>query len=171
MKNVHNVVRQVSQRKKGFTLVEVLIFTLLISFLFIALIILSVNSLFQTKVNEHKILATYYAEELREWLRSQKDADWNAFIAQLASNSYGMCFLSTPSSWNGPACPSTGCPTTCAFTLGDSPNQIFQRYALYSVGIPIGNLSEEVRVEITVVWREGGRTFTVPLYATFTQFD
>ncbi len=64
---------------KSFTLIEVLIITSIFSIFF-------VNALFTTtfivrnmKFQQRKLLATYYADELKEWLIFQKNNDWEYF--------------------------------------------------------------------------------------------
>ena len=64
---------------RGFSLIEVMIFVSILGIVFIITIGYVINLLRTMKVNEHKVMATYYAEELREWLKSEKEADWDAF--------------------------------------------------------------------------------------------
>ena len=67
-------------KKKSFTLIEVLIFVTILSLFFVVASAVTITSLQNLKVQEHKILATRYAEELLEWLRGEKEVDWNKFI-------------------------------------------------------------------------------------------
>ncbi len=62
--------------KKSFSLIEVLIFVTILTLFFIVAAAVIITSLRDMKISEHKILATRYAEELMEWLRSDKEVDW-----------------------------------------------------------------------------------------------
>lgn len=67
---------------EGFSLIEVLIFVTIFSLFFIIAIASLTSSLRDMKINEHKILAVKYAEELIEWIKAEKEIDWNQFISQ-----------------------------------------------------------------------------------------
>jgi prepilin-type N-terminal cleavage/methylation domain len=58
--------------KKSFTLIEVLIFVTILSLFFVAAAAVTIVSLRNLKVQEHKILATRYAEELLELAKREK---------------------------------------------------------------------------------------------------
>src|SRR3989338_10182319 len=89
-------------RKHGFTLVEILVFILLISVVFVAMTALTTYSIRSAKVSERTVLATHYAEELHEWLRGEKEVDWNAYIAKSAIVPGSVyCVNTIPASING----------------------------------------------------------------------
>jgi type II secretory pathway pseudopilin PulG len=140
--------------KKSFTLIEVLIFVTILSLFFVTAITITVVSLRNLKIQEHKILATRYAEELLEWLRGEKEVDWNLFTTK--SDTY--CFNSSPiSSWGN---------------LGNcssySLNNLYKReVVLTSYGIP----PYQVNVSITVSWQELGQTYQVPINTVFTVWE
>src|SRR3989338_9286294 len=77
-------------RKAGFTLIEVVIFVSLISVIFVTFAALTTTTIRWSKINEHKILASHNVEELREWLRGQKETDFEGFEAKNGS----WCFNS-----------------------------------------------------------------------------
>lgn len=157
-------------KNKGFTLIEVLIFTTLISFIFITLSYLAVNSIQNSKIGAHKILATHYAEELREVLRNQKEDDWGQFTTNDVI--YPICYgpiavdgsASTMSCVDDPQC------TTCSLIVGNAPDAIFKRYARKTYYGPTDPLKpNQVDVDITVEWNDGGKIFRVPLNTVFAQ--
>jgi type II secretory pathway pseudopilin PulG len=140
--------------KKSFTLIEVLIFVTILSLFLLLLPRSLIISLRNLKIQEHKILATRYAEELLEWLRGEKEVDWNLFTTK--SDTY--CFNSSPiSSWGN---------------LGNcssySLNTLYKReVVLTSYGTP----PYQVNVSITVSWQELGQTYQVPINTVFTVWE
>jgi len=143
--------------KKSFTLIEVLIFVTILSLFFVAAAAITIASLRNLKVQEHKILATRYAEELLEWLRGEKEADWNQFT----THSGPYCFNSSPiqmSNW-----PTSGnCPT------GSFLNNLYKREVTLN---PQGSPPYQVNVSITVLWQELGQTYQVPINTVFTVWE
>ena len=72
--------------QQGLSFIEVLIFVSVLSLIFLAIAYATSQSIKQTKFNEQKLLATRYAEELEEWLRGQKEEDWNTFYTTRAGS-------------------------------------------------------------------------------------
>lgn len=68
--------------KSGFTLIEVMVFTVIITIIIVSLISTSIAMSRQTQVTIHKAYATRYADELAEWLRIQKELSWQTFYAR-----------------------------------------------------------------------------------------
>ena len=62
--------------QNGFTMIEVLAFTLLVSIIFIGLTRIVVLSMRSSKLAQNTVLATHFAEELQEWVRGEKEEDW-----------------------------------------------------------------------------------------------
>lgn len=132
--------------KKGFSLIEVLVFVTILSLFFVAAMAVTTYSLRTMKTNQYKILAAHFAEEGLEWLRGQKEDDWTAFIALDTS-------LGSPTTY----CLSTldfSSPGECGenYTLGTP--QIFKR-ELSIENIPDNFNPDQVNATVTVVW-EGG---------------
>lgn len=159
--------------KNGFTLIEVLIFTALISVIFVVLSYLSIASLFQTKVARHKVFAAHYAEELREWLRGRKEVDWSVFKTTYANNS-NFCFNDSPipntDAGNGFACVGNNCVSdaACAFNPANSPLPLGKRYVNF-----VHNVSgtDNVQINIIVSWSEGDNSYSVPVNTIFSAFE
>lgn len=150
-------------KTKGFTLIEVLIFITLISFIFIALSYLSVITLLNSKIGEHKTLAAHYSEELREWLRGQKEVDWYVFFNKSSAGGTGYCFAVTPiSNWTA-ACGDLECGG-CGYSMGVLPNTTFKRY----VKLTQNTNPDWVKTEIIVEWKEGSNTFEVASNTIFS---
>ncbi|HLL60099.1 MAG TPA: type II secretion system protein, partial [Candidatus Nitrosocosmicus sp.] len=124
------------KKRRAFTIIEVLIFITLISFLFISVSYIMTATLRDTRSNEYKLVATHYADELKEWLRGEKEDDWNNFITHEGS----YCFNSTILEW-----PSSG---SCSGYINDSYD-VFQR----SVKLTKDS-ANQMTVNIQVVWNE-----------------
>jgi type II secretory pathway pseudopilin PulG len=148
--------------KKSFTLIEVLVFISIVALFFVTAAAVSVATLRNMIINEHKIVATRYAEELSEWLRSEKEADWNLFYTNVsACGLTARCFTSVAGSedqaWTN------SCNPNC--TLIDN---LYSRTVDFTavVGPP-----PQVNVTVKVSWQELGNTYTVPIKTGFSLFE
>ena len=105
-------------------------------------------------LNQHKLVATHYAEELREWIRGQKEINWDSF----ATGKMGTwCFETEPvAAW-----PSAG---SCADYSLDS---LYKREVILSANAEV----TQVTAEITVSWREGANVFSVPLKTIYSIYE
>ncbi|MCX7881306.1 MAG: hypothetical protein N2482_02205 [Patescibacteria group bacterium] len=140
--------------KKSFTLIEVLVFVTILTMVFITAISLTVVSLRNIKVNEHKILATHYGEELLEWLRGEKEIDWNTFISRTASADF--CFNNLNWDFDG----------SCNYSLCS----IFKRTASFT-NISSGGYVYQVNISIIVEWQDLGNTYQVPINTVFSIWE
>ncbi|PIV62853.1 hypothetical protein COS12_00840 [Candidatus Roizmanbacteria bacterium CG01_land_8_20_14_3_00_33_9] len=138
----------------SFTLIEVLIFSAIVSTFFVSAAAITTFLLRSMKVNEHKIIATRYAEELLEWVRATKEKDWN--------NSITGCFNVSPVL-------STGCVAdvkilTDPLLLGEAPNKIYNRKSIQigMVQTPDGEIVQKT-IKVIVEWAEGQNTQSVTL--------
>lgn len=152
-----NKIRQRAKymKQKAFTLIEVVIFVAILGLFFVAASAVSVATIRNMKANEHKILATRYAEELTEWLRSERNADWTTFIDSTHATQCGgsnKCFGSLD--WSGE------CSSSCSSKIAG----LFTRTASLAVSIPDG----KVDVSVNVAWSEPGGNFNVPIKTVFT---
>lgn len=142
--------------KKGFSLIEVLLFSALFSMVFLGVTSAMVSSLRTTKASQRRILATYYAGELKDWLKGEKEVDFNTFPK---SGSY--CFNTSPiTAWG----PSGNCGSS--FTLGQGNDTVFRRYVTLTNGT-----STQVNVNVFVEWNEINVVNSVPLNTVFTSWE
>jgi len=143
--------------EKSFTLVEVLIFVAILEIFFVAAATVTFISVRNMKYNEHKIMATYYAEQLLNWMRNEKEIDWNEF-SNKASDSY--CFNSTDIRWPD----FSGACRDNDYSL----NSFYKRSAVLSKE---GNPPSKFTVAITVAWQELGNNYFIPLNTIFTIWE
>lgn len=155
MKTPFSLIR-IIKSQKGLSLMEVLIAVGILSMIFMAASMATTISLSRSKYNQNRILASRYADELEEWMAGEKEANWSTFVARSASapgNTY--CFNSGTLSW-----PSIG---SCGTTFG--LNSRFKREAILS------GTGTQVDVEITVQWKDGANTYSVPVDTVYALWD
>lgn len=126
--------------KLSFTLVEVLVFVTILTLFFITAIVVTTYFLQTMKFQQYKILATHYAEEAIEWLKSEKEKDWEQFSSyDISGNGTTYCFNDLNFNNLG------SCEN---FSLA---NSLFKRELLIkNIGSPVS----QVETIITVYWRE-----------------
>ena len=137
---------------QAFSLVEVLVFVAVIAIFFIVASAVTVAILRNMKINEHKIIATRYAEEAIEWLKNEKETDWKTFTTNAAICASNQCFYNLD--WSG----------RCI-----SCNKIDEIYSRTVDFQPVS--SSVINVTVKVSWSEIGNTYTVPIQSTFSFFD
>lgn len=141
--------------KKSFSLIEVLVFTAVLGLFFVAAMSVTTYNLKSMKIQEHKILATRFAEEGIEWVKEEKESDWSAFSGYDTVGS-GTTYCLNGLDWTT--------PTTCGdvYALG-SPAFFKRELLITNSGAPV----DQVSVKITVNWKEGTQNFSVPIKAVF----
>ena len=128
----------------GFSLIEVLVFVTILGLFFVAAISVITFSLKNMKINEHKILAVHYAEEGIEWIRNEKENDWETFVSKA-----GTHCLTDLTNWGA----SNDCGSS--YAVGTPP--FFRRVATLT------NSGAQVDVKVIVYWIEGNQTMNVPI--------
>lgn len=129
--------------KNAFSLIEVLIFVTILSLFFISAVTITTFSLRNLKIQEHKILATRYAEEGIEWIKQEKEDDWETFSLYDDSGGSGTSFCLNTLNWN------TKTDCNDSYTLG--PPNIFKRVLVITNS---GNPVNSIGINLTVSWIE-----------------
>ena len=129
--------------KKAFSLIEVLVFVTVISLFFITAVTITTFSLRNSKTQEYRILATRFAEEGIEWVKQEKEDDWQLFTARDDSGGSGTTFCLNSLDWNN--------KTDCNQTYALGPPNIFKRKLLITNS---GNPVDIISTEVTVSWLE-----------------
>lgn len=140
---------------KAFSLIEVLIFVSILSLFFITAATITTASLRNMKINEHKIIGVRFGEELLEWIRGEKERDWEAFLNLAGPGNKTYCFNT--------ALLSIPLEGACS---GYDLNGIYKREAVLSA-----QSSSQVNVSITVEWKELGSTYRTSLTSSFTSWE
>lgn len=79
---------------KGQSLFEVVLSLAVITVVVVALIILASNAIRNTTFSKNRTLATRSSQEAMEWLRGERDADWDAFSVRALIPTYCLPSLS-----------------------------------------------------------------------------
>lgn len=151
--------------KSSFSLIEVLIFVTILSGFFVIAASVVAVSLRNLKISEHKLIASHYATEVMEWVRSQSQDDWNDFVttyAPTAGKTY--CFGTSPI---------TGWPaaTPCTNSFNSLSPAIFNREVSLTGSNGSCGFTCQVKVDITVEWKDSGIGFTVPVSSVFSVWE
>lgn len=133
-------------KEKGQSLVEVIVALAIALLVILALVRVTVISMRNASFARNQALATQYAQEAMEWIRSQRDEDWG----NLAEGTY--C-LSDSLSW------STG---SCSYTL----EGIFKREAVLTP-----QEADKFEVLVTVSWAEASETHQSELTSYLTKWE
>ncbi|NTU73702.1 prepilin-type N-terminal cleavage/methylation domain-containing protein [Candidatus Roizmanbacteria bacterium] len=149
--------------KSGFSLIEVLVFVSILSIFFVSAMFVTTVSLHNMKVNEHRIIASRYAEDLLEWIRAYKETDWDNFMEKTINGGENpYCFNSTPGSLvDFPGV------SSCGYTGIDGLSPVIYR----RTATLIQQNSGQIQVAISVNWREGGSVYSVPINATLSIWE
>lgn len=126
--------------KSSFTLIEILVFVTILTLFFISAVTVTTYFLQTIKYQQYKILATHYVEEAVEWLKSEKEKDWEQFSSYDSSgNGTTYCFNDLNFNSLGP------CEN---FSLA---NSLFKRELIIkNIGSPVN----QVETVVTVYWQE-----------------
>ncbi|GAB4219136.1 MAG: hypothetical protein Fur009_3750 [Candidatus Microgenomates bacterium] len=130
-------------KKNSFTLIEILIFTSILSIFFIASLTVVVFFLKNYKTQQYKIVATHLLEEAYEWIKYEKESDWSNFTSFDINAGLGTTYCLTDLLINN--------PNNCLDTdvIGSPP--IFKRELLIK---NLDSPTTKVEVTITVSWNE-----------------
>ena len=59
--------KKIQTHTKGFSIIEVIVFTSMLSVVLVAAVGYTVRLVFTMTHNRHKLMATHYVEEVKEW--------------------------------------------------------------------------------------------------------
>lgn len=154
--------------KNGFSLLEVLVFVAILSMFFVFAAAVSVASLRYVQINQHKIIATRYAQDLLEWVRSEREDNWDTFSSK-SNNMY--CVNTKIQSSDSLVNMSPGvCSSFNGLTsggIGIAPAIYMRQLSLSSLGSP----PYQVDASVVVSWNDFGATYTVPVKTSFSIWE
>lgn len=141
--------------KSGQSLFEV-VFSIGISALIItAIVILAGNAISNSTFSKNKALAGRFAQETVEWLRGQRDMDWDEFAARAATPTWCLPSLDWAFAKVG----------ICEDTDTTSSNSNFKR-ELNFITVDVGNIESKVKV----YWRDAQGLHEVSTVTNFTDW-
>ena len=146
----------------------------ILSLFFVVAVRVMIASLRVSKVNEHKIFAKHYADELYEWLSAEKELNWGgnntdttSFTYKASQLPYTFCFNTSPIA--GWVSSSTIDLNSCPFTL----NIMYRRYVTLTP-LTVSETDayiDKVNVSIIVEWTESGTVYRVPINSVFSIWE
>ncbi len=158
--------------KKGFTLLEVMIFTTILTVVLVSAAAFTTRLVYNLRINEHKIFANVYASELLEWLTSEREANWNSLYTAAGNapgdiTTYcvnGNLTVNTTFADSVFRIPTVGNP--CAFNgiTGRVP-AIFKRELILTI-----NSTNQVTATVRVSWQEGATVYSDEIQAVYTSW-
>lgn len=85
------------RRQKGFTLLELLVVLIVVSLVITGVVSVVTVSVRNARFARDQAQASRYTQEAMEWIRQQRDSDWNTFFSRSGAT-YCMSSLSWSSS-------------------------------------------------------------------------
>lgn len=161
---------------ESFSLIEVLIFVAILSMFFILAVVIVTASLRQMQSGIHRTLATRYAQDLTHWLQTEKETDWNVFVARGSTTGKVYCFnwpLGTSwSSMTSSQYLTAYCSTNSTINYkgiqGTSPQIYNREVTLKTVGSPT---VFRVDASVVVSWQELGVGVSVPIQTSYFTWE
>lgn len=144
--------------RKSFSLIEVIIFVSILSLFLISAASIITISLQQNTLQVEKLKARHHADQLLEWIKSEKDIDWQTFLTR--AGNYTYCFENEALAWGTDVASGNDCTLL---------NSLYKRYATFRTTGSGG--SAQVDVVVTVEWMVGGSTYDTTLHTIFSQWD
>lgn len=141
------MIKKNKKNYQGFSLIEVMIVTSILSIFFTLALTVVVVSLRNMKVQEHKLLANFYADQLKEWLIYKKEEDWNDFKTRTGN----YCFnVQSINNW----------PTNGGCLINDySLANLFKR----QVNLSFNTDANQMEILITVSWIDLNKNYQINL--------
>jgi hypothetical protein len=153
--------------EKAFTIIEVIIFVAILNIVFIAMAGYTARLIYSMKINEHKLRANIYAEELREWLNGERDTDWATLYGKATPAGATYCINRNLSALDDLATnfAQTTPPFPCNYVgITGIPPTIYRRWFVLRRVPP-----SQVNVDIVVSWFEGQTPYSETIQTIYVQ--
>lgn len=143
----------------GQSLYEVMFAIAVAAIILTGIVSLSTASIRNSAFSRNNALATHYAQEAVEWLRQERDIDWDVIYALSSSGSGSRyCLSELSSGLAGGSCSSTEV----------IPNTIFRREVVLIIQ---GAGSNEFQAEISVEWTDANGVHEVKTITKYTNWQ
>ena len=148
-------------RQKGQSLFEVVLALAIATIIIVAMVALAASAVRNSNFSKNKTLATRYSQEATEWLRGERDADFDAFFARAANPLYCLKSLSWTEATIG------GC--SAGQEIADT---VFKREVGFARStIIVGGLPKNVvEAEVNVYWQDAQGVHEVRSVTNFTDW-
>ncbi|KXK07236.1 MAG: hypothetical protein UZ21_OP11001001156 [Microgenomates bacterium OLB22] len=148
-----------ASHQSAFSLIEVLIFTALIAIVLIGMSYVTLLSVRGARFSEDKTKALRYGQQLQEWLRGQKELQWNTFVSSLSEQTY--CVNTLPSSMSDFSALEGVCAT----------HALASKYKRELTIDTIAADGSQVSFTITVFWNDGGSVQRATVSSAFSVLE
>lgn len=149
------------RREDGQSLFEVVLALAIATIIIVAMVALAASAIRNSNFSKNKTLATRYSQEATEWLRGERDRDFDTFSAQAANPVYCLPSLSWTVATIG----------TC--TDGQEiPGTIFKREVGFTrTTVTVGGLPKNViEAEMNVYWQDAQGMHEVKSITEYTDW-
>lgn len=148
--NTHLSSIKLTKKTSGFSLIEVIVFMTLVSIVLISAVGFTMRLVHAMSYNQHKLYATHYVQDLKEWLDGEREADWQTFQSYSSQAGRTYCANNALAITSTLASLSTG---TCQFTgVGTQGPRIFRRTLILTKDVP--GTATRVTAVLEVSWME-----------------
>lgn len=148
--NIFLKVKKNTNLQSGFSLIEVLVFMTLVSIVLVSAVGFTMRLVHNMSYNQHKLYATHYVQDLKEWLDGEREADWQTFQSYSTQAGRAYCANNALSITSTLASLST---STCQFTgVGTQDPRVFRRTLILTKDV--AGTATRVTALIEVSWME-----------------
>ncbi|MCA9372241.1 prepilin-type N-terminal cleavage/methylation domain-containing protein [Candidatus Woesebacteria bacterium] len=148
--------------KKGFSLIEILIFVSIISVILVAAAGYVIKLLFVLNVNRHKALASYYTEDTKAWLDGERETNWQTVVDASSVSGTVYCLNNELELEDQLSDFAEGACTT-ADGIGTRVPQIYKR----ELTLTTNATQSQVTASVVVSWVEGEKNQSVTLQTIY----
>ena len=150
-----------TKRNRGITLVEVAVTIAVVMLILTALISAVSHALSASQFSRNKTIAAKYAQEMVEWLRTERSKGWSGFIGYSSVGGQTYCFNSSLT-----VLPPWPDPSNCSSVLPiDDAYDIFKREVRLTT-----TSSDSVTLNVTITWPQGNRQSDVTVTSILTNW-
>ena len=153
-----------SRTQFGFSIIEVIIFIGILSVVLTAALGFTIKMIMTVRVNEHRLYATHYVEEVTEWLNGEREADWEEFESHATTGGTVYCINNTLAISTLFDDLTTGACTTNGLTPA-----IYQRELTLSKDIP--TTATRVSATVQVTWIEEGVQYVEQIQTGYSVWE
>ena len=148
-------------RQKGQSLFEIVLALAIATIIIVALVALASSAVRSSTFSKNKTLATRYSQEANEWLRGERDTDWDAFFIRAAVPLYCVKSLSWAEATVG------NCTGGQEITGTIYKREVgFVRTTVLVGGVP----KNVVETEVNVYWQDAQGIHEVKSVTNFTDW-
>lgn len=149
--------------KKGFSLLEVIVATSLLSIILVASVSFTTSLIKNMEYNKTKLYATRHLDDLKEFVDGERLSDWSSFATKASQSGNKFCFNQLIS--DKTQMPSSSACIKFEGVIESVGPKIFKREVTLS-----GNINK-VTATFAVSWQQGGRTYTEDAVTVYTQWQ